>query len=298
MQEIVKGLVSIIIPYYKARGFITETINSILTQTYQDFEIILVNDGSNENDLENFLFANFPKVIFIDKTKNTGVSDTRNTGFKITRGEFIVFLDADDILTTNFLRTRVAALSNNECYDFCSGNVSLLKNKNDLKNNFWSNSSNYFLKDILLFNPNINSCPSSFIYKKTFLIKNNLKFNVELQSTADRYFLAEVLHFKGSYISLSEPKSELIYRVHSDSMSNKFSKKLVDDNLKYYQKLKKNNYVPTEILNDFNYKMRYILCGAYRKINEPKRVIQFLLLLIFNHPIKCLLDLLKKRVEI
>lgn len=295
MQEIVKGLVSIIIPYYKARGFIAETINSILTQTYQDFEIILVNDGSNENDLENFLFANFPKVIFIDKTKNTGVSDTRNTGFKTARGEFIVFLDADDILTTNFLRTRVDALSNNECYDFCSGNVNLFKNKDDIKTDFWNNNTSNLLKDILLFNPNINTCPSNFMFKNVFLLTHKLKFNSALQSTADRYFLAEVLYNKGSYTSVSEPNSQLIYRVHSDSMSNTLSKGLVTDNLTYYLAIKKNDYVPHEFLNEFDFKMRFILCGAYKQIKEWKGFIRFSLILLLNHPKNLVLGLLKKR---
>lgn len=294
MQEIVKGQISIIIPYYKARRFIEQTINSVLTQTYKLYEIILVNDCSNEYDLENYLSANFPNLVYIDKKKNTGVSDTRNTGLKVAKGEYIVFLDADDILETKFLETRVKALSNNEDYDFCSGNVSLLKNENDIKDNFWNNNSSNLLNDILLFKPSINTCPSSFIYKKTFLIKHDLKFNVELQSTADRYFLAEVLHSKGRSLSISEPKSALIYRVHDDSMSNKFSIILVEDNLKYFLKLKKNNYIPKELLDDFNYKMRFMLCGAYRKINEPKRVIQFLLLLIVNHPIKFLSDLYKR----
>lgn len=296
MQEVVKGLVSIIIPYYKARNFIGQTINSILSQTYESYEIILVDDGSNENDLEFYLTTNFDGVIFIGKNKNSGVSNTRNIGLKAAKGEFVVFLDSDDLLSKNFLEARFLALSNNEKYDFCSGNVTLLKNQNELKNNFWNNNSNYLIKDILLFNPNINSCPSNFMYKKSFLIKHSLKFNVELQSTADRYFLAEVLHFKGRYFSVSGSKSQLIYRIHNDSMSSTFSKSLIDDNMLYYQKLKNNNYVPKELLNDFNYKMRFILCGAYRKINEPKRVIQFLLLLIIKHPLRFLSDLYKKTI--
>ena len=286
MQEIVKGLVSIIIPYYKARDFIAETINSILAQTYQEYEIILVNDGSNENDLDIFLSANFPKVIFIDKTKNTGVSNTRNTGFKKAKGEFVVFLDSDDVLSNNFLQTRVEALSNSKHYDFCSGNVNLLKNKDEIKNDFWSNDTAHLLKDILLFNPKINTCPSNFMYKKVFLLTHKLDFNPVLQSTADRYFLTEVLNNKGRYFSVSGPKSQLIYRVHSDSMSNTLSKSLVTDNLKYYLALKKNNYVPQKFLREFDYKMRFIVCGAYKQINEWNGFIRFLLILLLNHPIK------------
>lgn len=296
MQELVKGQVSIIIPYYNARRFIKQTINSVLSQTYKLHEIILVNDGSNEDDLENYLSANFPSLVFIDKKKNTGVSDTRNTGLRVAKGEYIVFLDSDDILATNFLASRVEALSKIGDYDFCSGSVSLFKNKNDLKINFWKNKSTNLLKDILLFKPDFNTCPSNFMYKNTFLLKKNIKFNNALQSTADRCFIVEVLHNKGRHFSVSGPKSQLIYRVHNDSMSNTFSKSLVNDNLLYYQTLKNNNYVPKIYLNEFNYKMCFILSGAYKKLKMRKEFFRFLTILIFNHPIKFLSNLYKRTI--
>src|ERR1700741_2348642 len=87
-------LVSIIIPSYNAGRFITETINSVINQTYKDWELIIINDGSTDNTLS--LIETFSKQdhrISVFTKNNSGVSDTRNTGIDKAKGEFIAFLD-------------------------------------------------------------------------------------------------------------------------------------------------------------------------------------------------------------
>ena len=92
---------SVIIPVYNKANTICESIDSILNQTFKDFEIIIVDDGSKDN-LDDVLkkYGNQIKVI---KQKNGGVSVARNTGIKHARGEFICFLDADDLWFNNHL---------------------------------------------------------------------------------------------------------------------------------------------------------------------------------------------------
>src|SRR5688572_1866005 len=93
-----KKLVSVIIPAYNAGPFISETLESVLAQTYSNWEVIVVNDGSKDNT-ENILkqySEKDPRISFISKT-NSGVSDTRNKGIDKAKGEFIAFLDADDV---------------------------------------------------------------------------------------------------------------------------------------------------------------------------------------------------------
>ena len=92
-------LVSIIIPYYKKRKFINESIRSVLSQTYENIELIIIYDDNNKDDL-NYLLKNFgsnKKIIIVDNEKNLGAGLSRNKGIYIAKGKYIAFLDADDV---------------------------------------------------------------------------------------------------------------------------------------------------------------------------------------------------------
>lgn len=109
-----KPAVSIIIPSYNTAQYISETLDSVLAQTFTDYEIIVVNDGAPDTDeLKKVLEKYYDKIIFVDKFENTGTSPTRNFAVTLTRGDFLCFLDADDIWQTTFLQ---------ELYDFLHQN--------------------------------------------------------------------------------------------------------------------------------------------------------------------------------
>lgn len=102
-----KGKISVIIPCYNQGEFLEDAVNSVLGQSYQNFEIIIINDGSTDkytNDLlENY---NKPKTK-VYKTKNQGLASTRNYGFRLSNGEFIQFLDADDTLASDKFEKQI-----------------------------------------------------------------------------------------------------------------------------------------------------------------------------------------------
>jgi len=102
--------VSVIIPCFNQGQYIDDAVNSILKQTYQDFEIIIVNDGSTEDLTINKLkIYDQPKTRVIH-TPNLGLSAARNNGIKIGRGEYILVLDADDSFEPTFLDKAVSHL--------------------------------------------------------------------------------------------------------------------------------------------------------------------------------------------
>lgn len=108
-----KGLISIIMPVYNAEKYLTDTINSVLNQTYKDFELIAVNDGSTDQSLNILSRFNDERIIVIDK-ENTGVSDTRNVGINVANGEYVCFLDADDSYSPEYLERLFATSVENE----------------------------------------------------------------------------------------------------------------------------------------------------------------------------------------
>ena len=97
-------LISVVIPAYNAEQFLDETLESVLSQTYENWECIIVNDGSTDNteSVAKKWCEKDARFCYFYK-ENSGVSDTRNLGIKEARGEYIAFLDADDLYMPNFL---------------------------------------------------------------------------------------------------------------------------------------------------------------------------------------------------
>jgi len=108
-----KPRVSVVIPAYNVAGFIAETLDSVLAQTFTSYEIVLVNDGSPDTEkLEKILENYFEKIVYI-KQENGGTASARNTGIENARGEFIAFLDGDDIWLPENLSEQIKFLTEN-----------------------------------------------------------------------------------------------------------------------------------------------------------------------------------------
>ena len=99
-------MISIVIPLYNKEHCIKETLSSILSQSYKDYEIVVVNDGSKDNSVAVVNSINDSRIRLINK-ENEGVSKTRNRGIKEAQGEWIMFLDADDLMYEGCLQALV-----------------------------------------------------------------------------------------------------------------------------------------------------------------------------------------------
>jgi glycosyltransferase involved in cell wall biosynthesis len=101
--------VSVVIPTYNRTHFIIEAIQSVLDQTFQDFEIVVVDDGSTDNTKDVVDSFQDPRIKYIYQ-ENRGVAAARNTGISASIGEYIAFLDSDDVLLKNALEKKVQVL--------------------------------------------------------------------------------------------------------------------------------------------------------------------------------------------
>lgn len=105
--------VSVIIPAYNVAGYIAESLDSAFAQTYKNYEIIVINDGSPDTEkLEKTLEKYLDKIIYL-KQENKGAAVARNYGIENSRGELIAFLDADDIWLPDFLESQTKFLDEN-----------------------------------------------------------------------------------------------------------------------------------------------------------------------------------------
>jgi glycosyltransferase involved in cell wall biosynthesis len=176
-------LVSVIIPLYNAEKYISETINSVINQSYNNWEIIIVNDGSTDNSLCIAQSFESEKVKIIS-VNNGGASRARNIGLDNSKGEFIQYLDSDDLLSTDKIENQVRLLVNDNadlvfCKSFIFNNsedISNYKNSDiECYENFRFNGSG---KDLLLkmfTGHNVQMIPiHSILFKKEIAIKVGL----------------------------------------------------------------------------------------------------------------------------
>lgn len=108
-------IISVIVPVYKVEKYLEACINSILSQTYRDFELILVDDGSPDNcgACCDFYAAREPRIRVIHQ-KNIGLAGARNSGMDVAKGEYITFIDSDDLIMPQYLEQLYRAID-------CSG---------------------------------------------------------------------------------------------------------------------------------------------------------------------------------
>lgn len=112
-----RPLVSVIIPAFKVADFIAETISSVLNQSVSNYEIIVINDGSPDTELLERNMSPFAYSLTYIKQPNRGAGAARNAGLQLARGEFVAFLDGDDLWLPNFLEEQLRLIRSDGGFD-------------------------------------------------------------------------------------------------------------------------------------------------------------------------------------
>ncbi len=128
-------LISVIIPAYNAEKYLARAVNSVLAQTYSNFELLIIDDGSTDQTLSicESLRQNDARIKFV-KNKHEGLVNSRNTGISLSKGEYITFLDSDDEYEPEFLHKMLIGITENKS-DICiCGYVSIYRDYNEINN--------------------------------------------------------------------------------------------------------------------------------------------------------------------
>ena len=122
-------MISAIVPAYNVEKYLERCVNSILIQTYENFEIILVDDGSKDQSVEICdKFAQEDNRIKVIHKENGGLSSARNAGMKIAEGKYIVFIDSDDDIEPNMFELMLQAAEENKADFVMTDYIRILKN--------------------------------------------------------------------------------------------------------------------------------------------------------------------------
>lgn len=188
-------LVSIIVACYDQAQYLSEALDSILAQSYSNWECIIVNDGSPDNTDEIAgLYCVMDKRFKYLYKENGGPASSRNAGLKIATGEYIQFLDSDDKLASQKLEKQIMVFANNKDMGISITNYCMFDNKNNLypATDEWNNRlSNDFRYDILFRWDRKFSIPIHSALFKRELIKN-IQFNEHIFAQEDWFFWIEI----------------------------------------------------------------------------------------------------------
>ena len=182
-------MISVIIPTYKRSDYIERAINSVLHQTYQDFEIIVVDDnnpGTDERtELEKKMrkFEKNPKIHYIQHDKNRNGAVARNTGIKNAKGDYIAFLDDDDFYIQDRLETLYKVLEQNKQYDAAYSDTVIINAKGEIVEIVEAKEYGDISKKMLLKETTIGTGSNLFFRAKA--LKDIGGFNEELKRHQD-----------------------------------------------------------------------------------------------------------------
>lgn len=234
--------ISIIVPVYNSSEYLPECLNSIINQSFQDYEVLLINDGSTDSSLnichkyaeKDSRFRVFDKV-------NGGVSNTRNLGIKEAKGELIAFNDSDDLIAQDYFKVLVETLGEDNDL-VMSGMLFFDTNTNDIFQKETLDDNNYDLSIsddcFRLATATLITSTQSKLFRTNIIRENNLFFDESLCYGEDRDFNLKYIAHCTRVISTSY--SAYYYRKGlSSNLSNKKDYlKHLDIDLTYWQDLK------------------------------------------------------------
>ena len=252
-----KPLISIIIPVYNQENYIKQCLDSILSQSFNDFEIIIVDDESKDNTISIINKYNDDRITVYHKN-NEGVSKARFFGLNKANGDYVLFIDSDDYLINDEVLNNLSKNTNNtDVIRF--GSIYLKNNKliNEDMNNYLDEylCGEYFVEHILTLNKRYSWYLWQYLFKKE--LWNGISFP-EGKIFEDSYTIYQVL-LKAKKIKVIKD-NYYVYRYNDSSLSKRVNLKIcldmidvIKESTNNINKLKLNPNLKKLLLNNFSY---------------------------------------------
>lgn len=243
-------LVSIIIPTYNRAELIGETLDSIIAQTYQNWECIVVDDGSSDNTdevLKKYINKD-SRIQYHHRPKQykPGGNGARNYGFDLSKGEYINWFDSDDVMFPDFILHKLEQINESEmiiCSHFITDNLLYPIEKKEvyLKKNL--------LEDYLVWDDNFNIVTNNVLFLKKYIDNSGVRFNEDILRGQETEFFLKLwsVHVIGDFKILNRPL--FYYRQHNKSKSGENKDKL----LKFNYSLCYVNFLKYKISVQYNF---------------------------------------------
>lgn len=261
-------MISIIVPIYNTESFLDECINSIVKQYYANFECILVDDGSTDSSgIICDQWAKKDTRIHVIHKQNAGVSMARNVGIERAIGDFITFIDSDDLVAPTYLSDMVNALKLNEHSELYVSGFILYPVKPQYNPSIPIEQCTFILDNahikqfVQLNERSLIYGPWSKLYRTSIIREKKIRFNTQISLGEDLCFNYDYLRYVTKITTI--PKANYFYReVGEDSLSNKYRDDLFD--LSYEQwHIIKDFYVVRDMWSDISKRYLYHLLWSF-----------------------------------
>lgn len=214
--------VSVLTPLYNTNPeFLKEMIESILNQTFKDFEFLLLNDSPENKELKKIVESyNDRRIIYLENEKNLGISKSRNKLLELAKGEYIAIFDHDDISLPERLEKQVDFLDKNPGTGIVGTNFIKYSSKRVHRNP----EKNKDIKRNLV----IRGCivaHSTVMIRKSVMIEHNVRWREEYSPCEDYMLFSELID-KTMFCNIQQPL--IIYRDHKDNTSHRYSEIMLD----------------------------------------------------------------------
>lgn len=208
------AVVSVVIPVYNGVAFLQESVGSILAQTYQDWELILVNDASTDDSANLIRSFDDQRIRCIDQAQNGGTARATNAGVDAATGKYVAFLDQDDIAIPQRLEKQVRLMNGNPRLSILGGQMLLFGARADATTGMPSHDG--AIKANLLAGAN-NLCNPTVMIRREFLHKRSLRWDPECGTAFDWDFFVRAMHSGATFSNL--PDAVIRYRIHEEQQT-------------------------------------------------------------------------------
>lgn len=291
---IINKLITIITPNFNGSNYIAETITSVINQNYSNWEMLIIDDGSTDNSIEiiNRFQKKNPKIKLINRTSKTkGASTCRNIGINNSIGDYLIFLDSDDILAPFCLEERVKKMDENPLIDF-----------GVFKMGVFTNQIEDSTRDVNLFSLNRDAYLNMFLsyqlpwaitcgfWKQTFIKQNNIRYSEQYQRLQDPEFHCKILmQYHPEFKVFDDSETDCYYRqpqTKSKPVNEASLLKTTQSILLYYTEMHQlitnqehDKYLDSFVVNIFHSLLFYSkltttnpIIDLYRQMNEIRPI--------------------------
>lgn len=252
--------ISVIVPVYNVEAYLERCVESILHQTYTNFELILINDGSTDSSGQICdQLAHQYENIKVYHIENAGVSNARNIGIQLATGAWITFVDSDDFVTNDYLATLASAVEG-ENVGFVIAPLHHIKNGivTDLppysgRKELWSTEET--MKELLM-TTKTSFFPVAKLFKRDLLVDE--KFNTDYHLAEDALFLTELLlKTRCSSVFIDKP---IYYYDHREGSATTSVNRYVFDTIKVYMRIIAQ---VSQVFPNLKYELKNRECWSY-----------------------------------
>ena len=237
---------SVVMPVYNGQKYLEEAINSVLNQTFKDYELLIIDDGSTDSSVEIIKSIEDSRIRLLRNEKNQGIAYSRNIGLKEGKGEFLAWMDCDDLIEPNRLEIQINYLKDNPELGICGTAQNRFgEGKPRVTREF---SEAELIKAALLFRPAVR--PPTAMYRMKLIREANLTYDSRLAVAEDYDFFFEasfvfpiknldkvLYHYRASESSIMKvysDRQQSMFNFHKIIYSKAFKKLDIKDSKKNF----------------------------------------------------------------